>query len=108
MKLLQTAAVALVILAASATSAFARDHYSVGISVDNYGYGYGSRQVGYASEYSLGYTNRPRVVYQPTVVYYGYPSRYVEPTVVYRDDRSCRHDNRGYRGHHHHRGYDED
>jgi hypothetical protein len=105
MKLLQTAAIALAIFAASASSAFARDHYSVGINVDNYG----SRTVGYSSDYALGYSNRPRVVYEPTVVYYGSPSRYYEPTVVYREDRSCRHDdNRGYRGHHHHRDYDED
>ncbi len=103
MKLLPTAIVALTILAASASSAFARDHYSVGINVDNYGYGYGSRQVGYSSDYSLGYSNRPRVVYQPTVIYYESPSRYYQPAVVYRDDRSCRRDNnRGYRGHRRH------
>jgi hypothetical protein len=100
MKHLKMAALAIAISVATVSNAFARDYYSVGINVDNYGYN--ARPAGYSSDYSIGYTNRPRVIYQPTVIYYDSPSRYYEPRVVYRDNRYCGHDNRGYRGHHHH------
>lgn len=110
MKLLTTTAVGLLVLAASATSVSARDYYSVGINVDNYG----ARSYGYNSAYSIGYSNRPRVIYEPTVVYYGAPTRYYEPVVVYQNNRGCA-DNRrssygqGYGGYngggHHGRGH---
>ncbi|MGB4810905.1 MAG: hypothetical protein WBP13_00275 [Methylophilaceae bacterium] len=104
MKFLRATAVILAIVAASATSALARDYYSVGINVGNDGYGRGyDRPVGYSSNYSLGYSNRPNVVYEPRAVYYA-PIRYYEPVVV-QSYGGYRHN--GYRDHDHgDRGYE--
>ena len=60
MKIFRTAIAALVMVAATATTAYARDAYSVGISVGSYGY---PAPIGYSSNYSLGYSNYPNVVY---------------------------------------------
>jgi len=70
MKILSSAVVALTIVVASASSAYARDYYSASV---NAGHFY-PPQAGYSSNYSLGYTNHPRVVHAPTVVYYVAPA----------------------------------
>lgn len=70
MKILSSAVIALTFFAASASSAYARDHYSVGVNVGHYY----PPQAGYSSNYSLGYINHPRAVYRPTVVYYAAPA----------------------------------
>lgn len=98
MKLLKSAVIGLAVLAASASTAFARDYYSVGVNVGNYSYG---APLGY----SFGYSNYPPV-YQPRVVYYE-PVRYYQPVIV-RSVGYGYHDHgyyHGYRGHHGDYGY---
>lgn len=95
MKLLKSAAMALGILVVTASTAYARDYYSVGINVGNY-------PMAYSSAYDVGYTHHSRVIHQPTVVYYSAPIRCYEPMVIrsgfYGDNRHHGYHN-NYRGH---------
>lgn len=94
MKLLKSATIALGILAATASSAYAREYYSVGINVGNYGY-----PAAYSSNYSVGYSN---YYPHPNVVYYGSPVVHYRPVVRYVPVQA-------YGGHHYfgggHRGF---
>lgn len=94
MKILRTALTALVIVAASASTAYARDSYSVGISVGSYGY---PAPIGYSPHYSLGYSN------YPNVVYYGAPVVYHQPIVHYVPMNAYGHGH--YYGGYKHRGH---
>lgn len=77
MKLLKSATIALGVLLATASSAYARDFYNVGIIVGNYGH-----PAAYSSNYSVGHSNHYYAY--PNVVYYGAPVVRYEPVVHYQ------------------------
>ena len=111
MNLLKSTTIALAIVAATSSSAYARDYYSVGINVGNYGY-----PAAYSSNYSAGYSN---YYAPPNVVYYGAPVVHYQPVVryvpvnVYGGHQYYQSGHHGYRGYHnngyrghHERGHD--
>lgn len=103
MIIFRTAIAALVMVAATATTAYARDSYSVGISVGSYGY---PAPIGYSSNYSLGYSNYPNVVYYGAPVVYHQPIvRYVPVTSYSNGHYYSNRNHRGH-GHHGHRGHE--
>lgn len=99
MKRLHSTILALALGAASISSAFAHDSFSIGVNIG--GYGYAAPAIGYSSGYVLGYSQAPTVVY-PQTIYYGRPTAYYYPPVVsYRysnSDRGWGHERREHRG----------
>ena len=95
-KAFHSVALALVIGAASITSAQARDSFSLGINIG--GYGYAPPAVYYAPP-PVYYSPAPVVYYHPASRYYGYGHNYA-PVVSYRYFNGERHGfNGGHRGH---------
>ena len=112
MKILQSAVIALAISAASITTVFARDSFSIGINVGGYGHhdSYRESTRYYAAPPVVYYQSAAPVYYYgaPQAVYYSAPRAYHHaPIVSYGHQyygRESRHHN-GHRGHGGHRGH---
>lgn len=99
MKILHSTILALTICAASLSSAYARDSFSIGVNIG--GYDYPTSPVGYSQGYAIGYSQAPSVIY-PQTIYYGAPRVYYQPTQIirYTPVVSYRYQGAGHRDHH--------